>query len=265
MTEQSDLNKLDLAKRLELLNGELAEIARLRGRLRWISLLGVLLLVGLLGVFAYRVVSYAGSIREPERQQEYLAAISKEIDTEALIAEQQEWVRREIVTNRAPAFVEKVRDRFEERLPEIGEALGGMQDRIVAQSQAQVEQRLTDAILSNLERNEKELSATFSHYDERKIQAEIERAKTIYAEAIHDVIEEKYAMLDPSIAAFQGRARGLAEAERLDEASAEQLAQDITDTLVDLVVYELKPELGDLPATYVWPTAESLQQVGGGK
>lgn len=272
MAEESrtPLTEADVARRLDALQTQLVQADHLRRRLRTVGLLGVLLLLAVLLLFAYRLVDHALSYKrmmdDETARNQFMHEFMERTQVMNIIQAEGESFRRDI-QEAIPDFGNKLMKAFEEKMPEIQKEAGDMADRLRKFVQVRVETRLANALSKAAQDADKEVKAIIPGFDFDQLAKGLDVAKQVYTERIHEILEEKLAFVAPSFEVFRDKAHKLAEREQVNKQTVEELQRRLIDVFIELVVYELKPELGEqlaVPAATPTPAPAPKPATKGG-
>lgn len=240
-----DDSGVDLNVRLKEIQQTMKESEALRKKLRYVSLGGALAVLLLLGLFCYRLYAYATTY-DTKKLRTQLLEESKPVikaETDELIKTMQ----GEIVRN----FVSKIKSNLKQEMPKINQEFIEMGGRLYDHSQEHVEKRLVDVLTKSFEDSEKEIQKAFPEFSTVDLHQRMEKVKPYFVEQLTHVIELRLAKVNASIDGLKSAVKRVQEAPGSEKYSKDQLSaveDQLLDALLDLIVYEIKPELGREPA-----------------
>lgn len=270
-----------LAQRLEAVEKKLRYVEVLRKRLRWVISLGALVLVLLILTFVARlwhqISRYPSYIKnfnqeafvravadpginlasltfsataDPEMDQAVRDAID---ESRITLRREAEIGRRMLVDNVLPDFYAKLLVEFQNQMPEIEKRGGDMADHLLDFTKKHVEERLLASLEKGIKNSEKEIQELFPNLDERHLIANLNEGRDIFVDRLHDVLEERVAMVSTHLDGLKSAADRVAKTKGYsdlnpDPAVRAEVEARLIETLLELAIYELDPVKGELLA-----------------
>lgn len=243
-----------VADRVEKLEELIQQNEALRKQSRVWSLVGVLLILTLLLVFVYRIWNHFDTQYITPIKDDHVAFLNTFVDetgvkpvinAQARIALQD--LRDEVMNDFAETFYEEL----ERRLPEIEEQAKEMGGNLTEHAEQHLTQRLNDALADSLEQAFTEVEAAYPTLKDADLQADMNKARDMFVEQLTASIETRYERVDSSLQGLQAaveRVRNSEGSAQLATMQQGEVVELLIDSLVDAIVYELKPELGAEPA-----------------
>jgi hypothetical protein len=90
-----------------------------------------------------------------------------------------------------------------------------------------------------------ELQRIFPDTSVEELQHQLEKAHGLFIEKLHEAIEDRIAMVAASLEQLKAQVREMARENIREQRTLEEIECLFFEDLVDLLVYELKPELGN--------------------
>jgi hypothetical protein len=273
-SEDNKSNDAALLARLDDLEAKLAENEVLRKRFRNYSLCGVVLLLAIVGIQLLRVQSYVNSyplvkqidgkpdapleerlkadLEDRSEGREVTLAYLVVRDAEEVLKREQSQLERDFKNKK---IVENFRDHFQAELtaagPEFSEKGQALLDTTQKMVTEKLEQRLLDTMIASIEASGEETAKMFPELkSESELQAKLKSRMDYFQVELHDSLEERLARVIAPMDALQGSVKHLEKTMPEDERAATQAEAEeaLIDALLDLLVYHIKPELGQEPA-----------------
>lgn len=239
-----------LAARLEQLEQKLRENDALRRKTRLWSLLGVLIILLLFLVFGLRLYGHvqsqfvAGLQDDPG---EFLKGFIAKTDAEALFRREAQLALTQLNEDVRDKFMKALADEVQRAMPELEKQAIEMGGRLAEHAEEHVQTKISAALADSLEACFAEVQKAFPDLAEKDLNKHMEKANELFVERLHDVIEERYAKVDASLTGLKGAVKGVRNSkgsEELAKMNQGEVAEKLLDALVDVIVYELKPDLG---------------------
>jgi hypothetical protein len=241
-----------VAERIEKLEAMLRQNDDLRRQTRVWSLVGVLVILALLGVFVLRIVNFVNDVyytQVVENPQRFVAAFVKRADVEPTLRREAETAIRQLQDEVLRKFAKTFYDDLKAAMPEIEKEVLAMGGRLEEHFKTHVEQRLNDALIESLEACAQEIVKAFPELTEKEVEKHLlsGAAKELFLEQLDEALEVRYAKVDASLQGLKDAVkmvRNSKGSEALAGMNQGEAAERLLDALVDVLVYELKPELG---------------------
>lgn len=240
-----------LAQRLVEVRTRLEVVEKLRKTLRNWSMLGVLLILLFLGLFVYRLYdhvnsSYVAPLNDEAQREQFIKELVAESQAEDVIREEIHTLITQLTTEVLPEMQSKLGAEFVAARPEIEKAVTEAVERLQQFATENVELRLLEALTRGLEGLGDDLKVILPHFSVDQIEKQLASARSLFIDKLADVIEERIARVSSSVENLQGTVRKSVELAKKDKMTLERANSEFLEALVDLLVYELKPELGDV-------------------
>ncbi len=243
----------DLARRLAALEAQLLATEQLRRKIRWVSLLGILLLLAILGVFIYRLYSHFDQTyyqRFSADPTGYVQDLSQKLEFQKFMESQMK-ATGEVLVAKGTDFGQRVYNEVLAATPQIEDRMEKLLTNLNQHARDRAEERLTAALVAGIERSDKDIRQMFPGLDDEAWQKNLEKATDDFNEKLADQLEERIAMVAACLVELKEAANRVGRSPTDLELTQENLPvieERLLDTLLDLFIYELKPHLGELPA-----------------
>ncbi len=239
-----------LAERIAELEKVVRQNEVLRKQTRIWSLIGVLVILILLLVFVGRLwnhvnTSYYAQIRKDPAG--FVQAFIAETDITPTLQREGQMAVLQLREEIMQKFSKALFDELQKRMPEIEQKTVDMGGRLADHAKQHVEQKLNDTLADSLEKCFVEIRQTFPEFEDKELEKYIQKGQGHFVERLHDVIEDRYAKVDAHIVGLKNAVTRVKQSKGSDALSQDkqgEIAELLLDALVDLIVYELKPELG---------------------
>lgn len=240
--QDTSREQAELIRKLEHLERQIRQHDESQKSLRYISLTGVMLILMLFIIFIYRLVNY-GMNYEYQVLLERIAA-----DSVTIIQPEAEILVRDLRDELLPKFTKELSNEIERSLPEIRSSATALGATLSEKIKQRAEERLLETMISSLEGSEDEIKSIFPDMSAEELERQIGNSIGYYVEELHDVLEDRVAFVAASLDGLKSAVEQLEHSEGAEhfipKTRTEAEAQ-LLDALLDLVVYEIRPELGD--------------------
>lgn len=242
-----------LEARLTKIEQMLVETQGLRRWQRLVALGGALLLLLILGCFVGNLYIYYHGYYERLSNDPigYLKELNREADLEAQLRQELLVSQRQLVDKVIPDFSQRVYQEILDRMPKIEEKVGAMGGRLSDYAHEQLVLELNNALARGIEKCEADIKKEFPDLSEEKLKAAIKAAQANFVEHLTDSLEERLALVDASLRELKAASKRVAassDPEKFKNATRSQVEEEVLDTALELLAYELKPEFGQMPA-----------------
>ena len=238
---RSSKEEADLLQRLQGLESQIKEHDESQKKLRYYSLIGIGLITCLMLLFVYRLYNYvenydiqkvADNLRKeaPKVLQPELDALVYELSTEVF-----------------PIFSDHLVAKYKESMPELRNAAMILGEQLEGQVRERAEERLLDSLVIGLEDSSEEIKNIFPDLSSEVLEEQIGKSMGYYVERLHDSIEDRIALVMASLEDLRSSARQISKTEGLEDlvpTNSGEAESELIEVLLDLVIYEIKPELG---------------------
>jgi hypothetical protein len=237
----------DSGERLARIQEMLEKNEALRKQRMVVSLVGMAVLLSILVLFLYRLKWLGEDM------------IAQSPDTAKVVWEEsQPVVEAELKALSAdfkdkviPELSQSMRAAFEREMPKFESEAREMGGRLYEHSTKDVEAKLIEALGKSLEASGDELATVFPKMSAPELEASLKKSGDLFVDRSYEVIELHISRVSASIDGLKGGVKKVAESRGADQLDAQRLdwaEEEVISALTDLVVYELKPALGEQPA-----------------
>lgn len=256
MAEEQTAPESDAAleQRLATLETAIRENDAIRSRTRVVSLCGMCALLILLLLFVIRIVNhfnetyYAKLKKDP---MEFLQSFAQKLEITDLIKKEVDAAGVELRERILPDFTERVYNESLAALPEVQEELIEVAGRLEDYSKDEIQKKLIKVLSENIDEAFAEIKATFPELGEGDWDKNLAGAQELFVAKLHDSIELRVALVTASLEQLKAAAVRVSKTkghEELTEANRDAIEAMLIETLLELVVYEIKPEFGAVMA-----------------
>ncbi len=239
-----------LAGRIGQLEEKLKLIEVLRKKQRNFSLVGVLLLLSLLLLFVFRLYShvnttYVEPLNDETRRAAFLQELARQTNAEKIVKQEVETFVKQLSEEVVPELMKQLTHEFTAARPEIEKAACDMGERLNKYILTDVQEQLAESLIQALEDLEQEIKTVLPEFSVEELQKHMDEAKALFIEKLTDLIEERIARVSASMESLKSTVTQRAKTGEDAPYSLEAAQTELLEALVDLLVYELKPELGE--------------------
>ena len=240
-----------LAQRLADVRSRIEVTEKLRKTHRNWSWLGVLLILFFLGLFVYRLYdhldsSYVAPLNDEAQREEFVKKLVAESQADDVIKEEIQTLITQLTTEVIPEMQSKLGEEFVAARPEIEKAAMEAVERLQQFATENVELRLLEALTKGLEGLGDDLQTILPSFSVDQIEKQLQDSRDLFIDKLADVIEERIARVRSSVENLNDTVQKSVELAKKDKMTLERANSEFLEALVDLLVYELKPELGDV-------------------
>ena len=237
--------EVEILQRLDKLEIQLKEHDDTEKKLRFISLGGIFLILIFLGLFVFRLVNYIQNYKI-QSVVEYVKA-----DVGDYIKPELDMFVTELRSELLPIFFDNLTAEFKNSEPEIREAIEGLGNSLEIELRRLAEERLLDSIITSLENSGEEIKDIFPEFSAVNLEKQIGKSMEYYVEKLHDAIEHRVAMVAASLRDLKTTAEEIGGSEKLSQFGPQNNSdaeEQLINSLLDLIVYEIKPDIGSQTA-----------------
>ncbi len=233
-----------ILRRLESLETQITRHDDLQVKLKYISLSGLFLVLFFFLLFVYRLINYVRHY-EVNILIDNLRAQSMEV-----VKPEIELFLNDLRSDLLPTFSKQLTDEFDKQMPLLKDTTLELGHRLEEKVRLHAEERLVESMITGLESSEKEIQIIFPAFTAENLEKQIGQSMTYYVDTLHDSLEERIAYISSSIETLKSSIMELGKSDAMKDhvpTTKEQAEAQVLDSILDLVVYEIKPELGDEP------------------
>ena len=240
-----------LAQRLADVQSRIEVTEKLRKTHRNWSWLGVLLILFFLGLFVFRLYdhldsSYVAPLNDEAQREEFLKKLIEESQAEDIVKEEIHTLITQLTTEIIPEMQSKLGEEFVTARPEIEKAVMEAVERLQLHATEHVELRLLEALTKGLEGLGDDLQDILPKFSVEQIEKQLASSRELFIDKLANVIEERIARVRASVENLDDTVKKSVELAKKDKMTLERANSEFLEALVDLLVYELKPELGEV-------------------
>lgn len=237
-----------LAKRLEAVERMIGENDALRRSIKLYSAGGILLIILILTMLFVQLVNHARNYD--------VAALGDELmeSAEPVITGEIRALGHDLQSGAVEDFMDKLHSEFREEWPKIEEAAGDMGARLAKHTEEHVKLQLVEALATSFEECEADIRKIFPEFTIDELEKRLNASKDLFVEELVEVIELHLARVGASIEGIKSAVTRVASSHNVQYDAAlrpGEAEQAFLDAIRDLLVYEIKPELGEAMADAV--------------
>ena len=254
MAEGKDggIQEKELLERLGRIEDKIRNQDKLRTRQRLYSVIGVLVILIFFGVFIYRIGAqinwYRTSLQDPIQRTILLKQIIEDSHAQQLLATEGQLFIAQLKSEVLPEVQSAVATQMQRVMPDLRSAVLEMGGRLQDKTRKEIEEKLVEAMIRSFEAMETDLQKTFPEFSEKDIEEQLTKNKDYFVAELHDMIEDRLAGLQASLEALKTIVGNLGKEVEKEGLSPDQAEALFLDAILELLAYELKPELGNEPA-----------------
>lgn len=252
--EEESIDEAWAAERLTAIAEKMRRADVLAHRRKEAQWVGTILILLLLGIFVYRLFAhfhdYATAFQDTERREQILQEFLEESDAQRIVLSELQSLTMQLEEELLPKLFDDIVLCLQEAQAELHDEAGAMGERLVEHTKKGLSEALAQALKKSFDSMEGELRTALKDMPEAEFTQNFEQAKAAFVEKLPDIIETGLARVQASLDVLQDSVRKCGER---FEPSSPQVSRgtaaegEFIEALVDLIVYELKPELGAEP------------------
>ena len=239
--ENQSSDETVLLSRLEKLETKIKEHDDTQRALRWISLTGIFAVLLCFSIFVYRLYDYVTNY-------EYQQLVQKIGNESAnIIRPELEIFLRVLKEDLIPEFSEKFSSEFNKSIPTIKSKAMDLSEKLKVEVVHRTEERLLESMIASLENSSDDIKSIFPEFTPEDLEKQIGESIGFYVEKLHEVIEERIALVAASLEGLKNSTRQLQKSEEaagMMPQTVSQAEEQLIDSLLELIVFEIRPELG---------------------
>ena len=234
-------DEAELLARLEDLELQIGRNDESQKKLRYISLLGIFLITGLMLVFVFRLYSYV----ENYDVEQVIERVKQ--DAPQMLQPELDALVYDLSKDIFPVFSNHLVNEFKRSMPELKEAGIELGSTLEIELRKRAEERLIESMIVSLENSGDEIRSVFPNFSAEVLQEQLGKSMEYYVEILHDSIEDRIALVAASLEDLKNTAGAIGQTDGLEDfipSNVGQAESGLLEGLLDLVVYEIKPEIG---------------------
>jgi hypothetical protein len=244
-----------LAGRVEGIEARIRAYEVFSRRAKIVQRIGMLLILGLLLLFVYRIYAhfrgYAVAMRDAEKREKILKEFLSQAKADEVLRAESQALVKDIQEKVLPKLFEDVVAEFNKSRPELEQMATDMGTRLTDFVKTAVADRLREAMVQSYNDMEAEIRKSFGDMPDEQFKKDFDASRDLFIQHFMFALDERLGKvqsglegLKETVKTHYGKdfAADLKGEERLQRAE-----MVFIEALIDLIVYELKPELGDEP------------------
>ncbi len=256
MTEEKAQTKQDggdVSARLAQLEEKLKRTEKLRKTQARLSLFGVLVILLLLSIFIYRIYahfnnSYVKALQKPETRDKFIQDFVKGTNAEDIITTEAQQLADDLVGKVLPQLSTALVKECKVAKPELEKATVAMGGRLADYCETTVRDRLVAALAKGFQDLENELREVVPDLSLDDLEEQLQKAEKLFIEELCQAVEDRLHGGQPTIDGLKEAVAKLEKNTAYRPKTLEQAQGEFFEALVELLAYELKPELGRVAA-----------------
>jgi len=244
-----------LAGRIEGIETRIRTTEVLSRRARLVQRLGVLLILVLLLFFVYRIYAhfraYAVALHDANRREALLKEFLTQARADQVLRTEAQALVKDIQEKVLPKVFKDVVAEFNASKPELERTANEMKVRLTDFVKSTVATRLRDAMVQSYNDMETEIRKSFGDISDEEFKKDFEASRDLFIQHFMEALDVRLAKVETGLAGLNETIRTHYGKDFLGDLSGEEKVSRaemvFIDALIDLIVYELKPELGDEP------------------
>lgn len=238
----------ELVGRLERIETKLVTCELLRQRQRRLATLGGVIIVLVFGVFVYRLIVqvqwYRAALKDPAQREKLFADVLQDSNAKVILAREGDEFLKQLKRDVLPEVEKAIALELDRQTPKLKSAVVDMGGRLQEHAEKELQNKLVIALVGSMEDMDTDLQKVFPDFDEKEIAKQIETNKQVFVDELHNLIEERLAKVQTSLETLKHQVSSMGEQVAQQGLTTEQSEALFIDALMELLAYELKPDLG---------------------
>lgn len=247
-------NDGELASKLASLETQVTELAALRKRRSMVTLVGIILLILIIGLFISNIVNFAKKYPTDElavELQKNMVQIAQSQDVKDLTQELTEEV--------LPAFKKAVADKFKDEMPKLrAQALQATQN-LAGHFENEMKVKLTSLLAEALGSLEKEIINRYPNISTRRVETVIKAAQIQFINELSDLMDARLKRSYNDLASLKESLDILKKDpmyNNLRKDSVGEVENDLIEAMLEICIYNINEKKGAVPANPANPEPE---------
>jgi hypothetical protein len=244
-----------LAGRIEGIETRIRNFEVFSRRAKIAQRIGMLLILGLLLLFVYRIYAhfhgYAVAMRDSVKREALLKEFLAQAKPDQVLRTEAQALVQDIQNKVLPKLFEDVVAEFNKSKPELEQMATEMGSRLTDFVKTTVADRLREAMLQSYNEMEAEIRKSFGDMPEAQFKKDFDASRDIFIQHFMVALDERLGKVQTGLEGLKETVRTHYGKDFAANLSGEERARHaemvFIESLIDLIVYELKPELGDEP------------------
>ena len=244
-----------LAGRVEGIEQRIRTFETFSRRAKMVQRIGMLLILALLLLFVYRLYAhfhgYAVAMRDAVKREKILKEFLSQAKADEVLRTEAQALVQDIQEKVLPKLFADVVAEFNKSKPELEQMATAMGMRLTDFVKTTVADRLRDAMVKSYNEMETEIRKSFGDMPDEQFKKDFEASRDIFIQHFTAALDERLGKVQTGLEGLKETIKthyGKDFAADLKGEERQQRAEMVfIESLIDLIVYELKPELGDEP------------------
>lgn len=252
--KSEETGKDDLLLKLAEMEESLKGIEQAKRQQSLITRIGLLLILLAILLFIWNIWNFSKGLFTEEKISDFSGKISSDIQD--LVANNAEFqvLKDDLIKKVLPDITKQVIDRFKQDLPIFKQKGEKLLDNLQVYIEESVKQKLSDFLTEAVVQLEKELLDKYPKIPPEKMQMIVKNAQDVFIEEITKSLENGLQGIFNDLDEMEKTLNKFAELEeskQLGNKDIDMIKLDILESLLELAIYQLNPEKGDMPAAVV--------------
>ena len=224
-------------------------------RAKMVQRIGLLLILAVLLLFVYRIYAhfraYAVALRDADQREALLKEFFSQARADEVLRTEARALVQDIQEKVLPKVFEDVVAEFNKSKPELEQMATEMGLRLTDFVKTTVADRLREAMVQSYNEMEAEIRKSFGDVPDEQFKKDFAASRDIFIQHFTAVLDERLGKVQTGLEGLKDTVKthyGKDFAAELTGEDRQRRAEMVfIEALIDLIVYELKPELGDEP------------------
>ncbi len=250
----------ELLKRLEQLEADIHEVEKARHQQTVIARVGLLLIILAIAFFAFQLWKFSKVVTSDEYVADLSGSIEKHMMDMMANDDNLKKLRTDITERIIPEVSKQVMERMQKELPIFKEKGEKILANIKTHLENNIQVKLTAELESAIKDVEAEILKNYPDISPEKLDAVFKKTESVFIENITDMLEKKVELVYEDLDEMEktiNKFSKIAEEAKLGEKEMEMVKLDFVENLLEIAIYHVNPDKGELPAEFVQRTEKN--------
>lgn len=262
MSDTPTLNPQQTLAALEKLEKRLVAIDELRAKTRTVTWIGAVAIILCFGILFWRLYSqykvYDTSLRDPQLREAMIDQFLADSNAKQIVELEVKAFAKDVETEVLPAIEKSAGEELPKVVEKAQSELEKSLLRLAEYAKKNTEEKVSNALLESAVALENDAKKVFPELQDKKLDAVVAKNKDYFMVEMHDRIEERLAEITPSLELLQENIANMSkELDKTTPNMSWDLAETtFIDSMLELLAYEMKPDIGDEPVPTARPAVK---------
>lgn len=247
-----------LLAKLERMEADILEIDRIRSQQTIVARVGLVLIFVAVIIFAINMYRLYSKVTSDENLELLAQAASKDMQELFENDANLQAFKTDLTGRVFPAVSKQVMDRFIKEVPVFRQKGEQLLLNLKVHVEDSLRTKLTDELDSSLKEIEQEIIKKYPNLSVEKLDMVFKQVEPLFLENITNMVESKIELVGDDLDEMEktlDKFRVISDDMKLGEQERDKVENAVFENLLELGIYHLNPEKGDLPADVMSATS----------